>query len=89
MAYPILNSLTQDTADKIEALIDYGEIMTRGKYLNIHSVSEVKKSTIPKSSEKLCVTMLKIYVGILIMSTILRVTSVPSSPWRLNSTFDL
>jgi len=31
MAYPILNNLTQDTADKIEALISYSEIMTRGK----------------------------------------------------------
>ena len=32
MAYPILNSLTHETADKIEAMIDYSEIMTRGKY---------------------------------------------------------
>ena len=32
MAYPILNSLTHETADKIEALIDYSEVMTRGKY---------------------------------------------------------
>lgn len=32
MAYPILNNLTHETADKIEALISYSEIMTRGKY---------------------------------------------------------
>lgn len=31
MAYPILNSLTQDTADKLESLIAYSEVMTRGK----------------------------------------------------------
>lgn len=31
MAYPILNSLTQDTADKIQSMIGYSEIMTRGK----------------------------------------------------------
>lgn len=43
MAYPILNSLTQDTADKIEALIGYAEIMTRGKYTINHSVSAAKK----------------------------------------------
>ena len=31
MACPILNNLTQETSNKIEALIDYSEIMTRGK----------------------------------------------------------
>ena len=33
MAYPILNSLTHETADKFEGLIDYSEVMTRGKYI--------------------------------------------------------
>ena len=31
MAYPILNSLTHETADRMEALVDYSEVMTRGK----------------------------------------------------------
>lgn len=33
MAYPILHNLTQTAADRIENLIAYSEIMTRGKYL--------------------------------------------------------
>ena len=31
MAYPILHNFTQGIADKIEGLIEYSEIMTRGK----------------------------------------------------------
>lgn len=31
MAYPILHSYTQGLADKMENIISYSEIMTRGK----------------------------------------------------------
>lgn len=36
MAYPILNSLTHETADRMEALIDYSEVMTRGNFGSIN-----------------------------------------------------
>ncbi len=32
MAYPLLNSLTFQTADRIRSLIDYAQNMTKSKY---------------------------------------------------------
>lgn len=72
MAYPILNSLTHDTADKIESLISHSEIMTRGKYSPKHLASAHKPSNIPRNSAKLFATMLKTSADSLTMSMTLR-----------------
>lgn len=48
MAYPILNSMTHETADKVLGLIDYSEIMTRGNFgsvnINQNKTKEFRKA---------------------------------------------
>lgn len=78
MAYPILNSLTQDTADKIERLIAYSEVMTRGKYPSPYPASAPKSSTTPRSFARLSGTTLRIYADILTMNMTSKATWVPS-----------
>jgi hypothetical protein len=86
MAYPILHNLTQTVADKIENLIAYSEIMTRGKYLPPYPVSAARSSTTPRSSGGLSATTPRTSAATRTTSTTSRATWALSSPWRSNST---
>jgi cystathionine beta-lyase/cystathionine gamma-synthase len=70
MAYPKLNSLTQNIADKILTLISYSETMTRDKYSLFHLASAQRRPPTPRNSAGLCDTTLRIFVGIATTSSI-------------------
>ena len=84
MAYPILHNLTQSIADKLEALIECAQNMTRGKYSSLYAALAASWCTRPRNSARQCATTAKTYAATRTSSTITNTTSRLSSP-RLSS----